>query len=75
MLYLYATVQVAQIMLLDRLSTPPPNRHDQRDPEAGGFTLEVVSWGVALLALVGIVVAAVKQFAESESAKIISPNG
>ncbi|WP_454852227.1 hypothetical protein [Promicromonospora soli] len=74
MLHLYVTLQVAQTMFLDRLTDSPRRRRAELDREAGGITLELVSWFVALLALAGIVIAVVNQYAEAESAKIISPN-
>jgi hypothetical protein len=74
MLHLYVTLQVAQTMLLDRLTDSSRRRRSGLDREAGGITLELVSWFVALLVVAGIVIAVVTQYAESESAKIISPN-
>ena len=74
MLHLYVTLQVAQTMLFDRLTDSSRRRRAGLDREAGGITLELVSWFVALLVVAGIVIAVVTQYAESESAKIISPN-
>ncbi|GAA4708057.1 hypothetical protein APR04_003892 [Promicromonospora umidemergens] len=74
MLHLYVTLQVAQTMLFDRLTDPSRRQRTELDREAGGITLEFVSWAVALLVVAGIVIAVVTQYAESESAKIISPN-
>jgi hypothetical protein len=71
MLYLWATLTVATKTFADRLA---PQRAG-RDPEAGGITLEGVSWAVAVLVLAGIVIGVLTSFVESESAKIISPNG
>ena len=74
MLHLYVTLQVAQIMLFDRLTDSSRRQRAEPDREAGGITLELVSWFVALLALAGIVIAVVNRYAEAESAKLISPN-
>jgi uncharacterized membrane protein SpoIIM required for sporulation len=74
MLHLYATLQVAQTMLFDRLTEPRRRQRTELDRESGGVTLEMVSWAVAVLVVAGIVIAVVTQYAESESAKIISPN-
>ncbi|MEU4360320.1 hypothetical protein [Promicromonospora sp. NPDC023987] len=74
MLHLYVTLQVAQTILFDRLTDPTRRERTETDREAGGITLEFVSLAVGVLVVAGIVIAVVTQYAESESAKIISPN-
>ena len=74
MLHLYVTLQVAQTILFDRLTDSSRRQRTELDREAGGITLEYVSLIVGVLVVAGIVLAVVTQYAESESAKIISPN-
>jgi hypothetical protein len=67
MLKLYITLQLAALTaiagLQDRAAT---KRRDQR----GSVTIEQVIWAGAVIVIVGIVVAAIKAFVTSESAKI-----
>lgn len=41
-----------------------------RDPETGNITIEQVLWAVAVIAIVGIVVAAVTGYVETQASKI-----
>lgn len=45
-------------------------RPRDRRPERGSVTIEQVLWAVALIAIVGIVVVAIKGYVTSEAAKI-----
>jgi hypothetical protein len=41
-----------------------------RDPDRGSVTIEQVMWAVALIAIVGIVVVAIRGFVTAQAAKI-----
>ena len=62
MLKLYIQMQVILLGLEDRL--------ERRADERGSVTIEHVGWAVAVIAIVGIVVAAIKTYVTSESGKI-----
>jgi heme/copper-type cytochrome/quinol oxidase subunit 2 len=57
------TLQLAMIAGLE-------GRANHRRDERGSVTVEQVLWAVAMIAIVGIVVATIKTFVTSESAKI-----
>jgi len=56
MTYLYATLRTLGVSLRDRVETA------HRDTERGASTIEIVFWAVALLALAGIVYAAINAY-------------
>ena len=56
MTYLYATLHTLGVGLRDRLEAA------RRDAERGASTIEIVFWAVALLALAGMVYAAISAF-------------
>ena len=62
MLKLYIQMHVILLGLEDRL--------ERRTDERGSVTIEHVGWAVAVIAIVGIVVAAIKTYVTSESGKI-----
>ncbi len=51
------------------LTTTPPTRPDD-DPERGSVTIEHVLWAVAVIAIVGIVVAAITAYVTNQSGLI-----
>lgn len=51
--------------LTDHLLSPPP-----RKDERGSVTIENVLWAVAVIAIVAIVVAAIRAYVTSESGKL-----
>ncbi len=59
MLYLYATALSLGVMLRDRLLTAA-------DRDRGASTIEIVFWAVGLLALAGIVYAAIQNYVNSK---------
>ena len=65
MLKLFIALQLAALTTLASLEA----RVTKRD-ERGSVTIEQVLWAGAVIAIVGIVVAAIKFFVTSESAKI-----
>lgn len=65
MLRLYTTLTIVWFALSDRLLSPPA-----RKDERGSVTIENVLWAVAVIAIVAIVVAAIRAFVTSESGKI-----
>jgi hypothetical protein len=66
MLNLFLHLQVAVVAMLDGAGQTL-NRH--RD-ERGSVTMEQVIWAVAVIAIVGIVVAAITAYVTGEAAKI-----
>ena len=56
MTYLYATLRTLGVSLRDRVETA------HQDTERGASTIEIVFWAVALLALAGIVYAAINAY-------------
>lgn len=64
-LRLYTILTLAWFTFSDRLLRPP-TRRDER----GSVTIENVLWAVAVIAIVAIVVAAIRAFVTSESGKI-----
>ncbi|MEU0265153.1 hypothetical protein [Nocardioides sp. NPDC006303] len=64
-LRLYTILTLAWFTISDRLRHPP-SRKDER----GSVTIENVLWAVAVIAIVAIVVAAIRAFVTSESGKI-----
>ena len=70
MLKLFITLQVAaQVAALSVLTGLDDRTVKHRD-ERGSVTIEQVIWAGAMIVIVGIVVAAIKFFVTSESAKI-----
>ena len=65
MLRLYTTLTIAWFTFGQRLLQPPA-----RKDERGSVTIENVLWAVAVIAIVAIVVAAIRAFVTSESGKI-----
>lgn len=65
MLRLYTTLTIVWFALGERLLRPP-----RRKDERGSVTIENVLWAVAVIAIVAIVVAAIRAFVTSESGKI-----
>ncbi|MGY0541406.1 hypothetical protein ACW14X_28090 [Nocardioides sp. YJ-D4] len=65
MLRIYTTFTVAWFALGERLLRPP-GRRDER----GSVTVENVLWAVAVIAIVAIVVAAIRAYVTSESGKL-----
>lgn len=65
MLYLVATLHTLGTGLVDRAHTKLT-----REPERGSETIEKVLWAVAVIAIVGIVVAVIKTYVTNEAAKI-----
>lgn len=65
MLYLAVTLHTLGARLTDRA-------HDKltSEPERGSETIEKVLWAVAVIAIVGIVVAVIKAYVTSQAAKI-----
>ena len=55
MLHLFATLHTLAATLTDRMVHPA-------EPERGASTLEVVFWAVGLLALAGVVYAAIQAY-------------
>ena len=66
MLKLFITLQVAALTVL----TGREDRIVKHRDERGSVTIEQVIWAGAVIVIVGIVVAAIKFFVTSESAKI-----
>lgn len=64
MRYVAATLHVLGLRALDTLEARP------RRSERGSVTIEQVLWAVALIAIVGIVVVAIKGYVTTEAAKI-----
>jgi hypothetical protein len=62
---------IALMLALDESRLPPRvgRRVDRRD-ERGSVTTEHVLWAVAVIAIVGVVVAAVKAYVELQAGKI-----
>ncbi|HMM94011.1 hypothetical protein [Phycicoccus sp.] len=61
--HLAATLHTLGVQLSDHA------RHRRR-PERGSVTIEQVLWAVAMIAIVGIVVLAIRAYVSSEAAKI-----
>lgn len=66
MLKLFITLQVAALTVLTSLEDRTVKHRDER----GSVTIEQVIWAGAVIGIVGIVVAAIKFYVTSESAKI-----
>ena len=65
MLHLAATLHVLGAKLVDHAHTKLT-----AEPERGSETIEKVLWAVAVIAIVGIVVAVIQNFVTNEAAKI-----
>lgn len=61
--YLAATLHTLGVQLTD-------HARRRRRPERGSVTIEQVLWAVAMIAIVGIVVLAIRAYVSSEAAKI-----
>lgn len=66
MLKLFIALQLAAMAALASVE----NRATRRRDERGSVTIQEVLWAVAAIAIVAIVVAAIKAFVTSESGKI-----
>lgn len=66
MLKLFIALQLAAIAALASVENRVTRRRDDR----GSVTIQEVLWAVAAIAIVGIVVAAIRAFVTSESGKI-----
>ena len=66
MLKLFIALQMATLTLLSAAEDRVTKNRDER----GSVTIEQVLWAVAVIVIVGIVVAAIRGFVTSESAKI-----
>ncbi len=66
MLKLFIALQVAVLTVRDALEDRARIQRDER----GSVTIQEVLWAVAAIAIVGIVVAAIRAFVISESGKI-----
>lgn len=66
MLKLFIALQLAAMTVLASLE----NRVTRHRDERGSVTIQEVLWAVAAIAIVGIVVAAIRAFVTSESGKI-----
>ena len=66
MLKLFIALQMAAMTALASLEDRATRQRDER----GSVTIEQVLWAGAVIVIVGIVVAAIKFFVTSESAKI-----
>ncbi|MDO9497278.1 MAG: hypothetical protein Q7J48_16360 [Nocardioides sp.] len=66
MLKLFIALQMSALTLLASLEGRVTRQRDER----GSVTIEQVLWAGAVIVIVGIVVAAIKFFVTSESAKI-----
>ncbi|MGI5188962.1 hypothetical protein ACQEVI_12555 [Promicromonospora sp. CA-289599] len=65
MLHIVATLHVFGLRAADRARA-----RQAEAPERGNVTIENVLWAVAVIAIVAIVVAAIRAFVTSEAAKI-----
>lgn len=65
MLQLAVTLHALGVRLIDRAHATLTT-----EPDRGSETIEKVLWSVAVIAIVGIVVAVVKNYVTTESAKI-----
>jgi heme/copper-type cytochrome/quinol oxidase subunit 2 len=68
MLKLFITLQVAMLTVIASMEDRVVKTH--RRDERGSVTIEQVIWAGAVIVIVAIVVAAIKAFVTSESAKI-----
>lgn len=66
MLKLFIALQLAAMAALASVE----NRFTRQRDERGSVTIQEVLWAVAAIAIVGIVVAAIRAFVTSESGKI-----
>ncbi|UUW92914.1 hypothetical protein [Pimelobacter simplex] len=66
MLKLFIALQLAVLTVRDALEGRARIQRDER----GSVTIQEVLWAVAAIAIVGIVVAAIRAFVTSESGKI-----
>ncbi|MGE0341577.1 MAG: hypothetical protein AB7N73_14570 [Gemmatimonadales bacterium] len=66
MLKLFIALQIAAMTALASLEDRATRQRDER----GSVTIQEVLWAVAAIAIVAIVVAAIKAFVTSESGKI-----
>jgi heme/copper-type cytochrome/quinol oxidase subunit 2 len=66
MLKLFIALQLAALTAIASLEDRANRKRDER----GSVTIQEVLWAVAAIAIVGIVVAAIRAFVTSESGKI-----
>ena len=67
MLKALVLLQIATLDLAERAREAPPNR---RRSERGSVTTEHVLWAVAVIAIVGIVVAAITSYVTKQSGNL-----
>lgn len=65
MLHLVATLHTVGVTLIERAHTKLTT-----EPERGSETIEKVLWAVAVIAIVAIVVTAIRNYVTSEAGKI-----
>ena len=65
MLYMLATIHTLGLSLADRARTKLT-----ATPERGSETIEKVLWGVAVIGIVGVVVAVIRGYVTTQAAKI-----
>ncbi len=73
MMYLLVTLHLLGLRTLDGLRTQlttRAERHLTARDEQGSVTIEQVLWAVALIAIVGIVVAAIRAYVTTKAAQI-----
>ena len=63
--YLAVTLHLLGVRL-----TETAQQKTTRDPDRGSVTIEQVMWAVALIAIVGIVVVAIRSYVTTQAAKI-----
>jgi heme/copper-type cytochrome/quinol oxidase subunit 2 len=70
MLKLLVLLQLAAIQYDDLRTTRVTGRHRSKSRERGSVTIEHVLWAVAVIAIVGVVVAAVTSYVKSQAGNI-----
>jgi len=66
---LAVTLHLLGLQLGDRLDHAVRSRC-QGDPDRGSVTIEQVAWAVAIIAIVGIAVAAIKSYITAQAGKL-----
>lgn len=68
--YLAATLHLLGARLAETALQKTTQQKITRDRDRGSVTIEQVMWAVALIAIVGVVVVAIRTFVTTEAAKI-----